>query len=89
IGVQGLADAFFKMRFAFESADARQLNKEIFETIYYAALSASADLAKVEGAYESYEGSPISQGILQHDMWEAKVTDRWDWTSLRAKIKTY
>jgi len=89
IGVQGLADAFFKMRFSFESAEARQLNKEIFETIYYAALSASADMAKIDGAYESYEGSPISQGILQHDMWEAKTTDRWDWTSLRAKIKTY
>lgn len=89
IGVQGLADTFFKMRYSFDSADARQLNKEIFETIYYAALSASADLAKQDGAYESYEGSPMSKGILQPDMWEARTTDRWDWTSLRAKIKTY
>lgn len=89
IGVQGLADTFFKLRMAFDSSDARQLNKEIFETIYYAALTASADLAKQDGAYESYEGSPISKGILQHDMWEVRVTDRWDWTSLRGKIKTY
>jgi ribonucleoside-diphosphate reductase alpha chain len=89
IGVQGLADTFFKMRMSFESADARSLNKEIFETIYYAALSASADLAKEQGAYESYEGSPISQGILQPDMWEVKPSNRWDWTTLRAKIKTY
>ncbi len=89
IGVQGLADAFFKMRVPFESAEARQVNKEIFETIYFAAVSASADLAKEHGAYESYEGSPISQGILQPDMWEVKPSDRWDWTTLRAKIKTY
>jgi ribonucleoside-diphosphate reductase alpha chain len=89
IGVQGLADTFFKMRFAFDSSDARQLNKEIFETIYYAALCSSADLAKQDGHYESYEGSPISKGILQHDMWEARTTERWDWTTLRAKIKTY
>jgi ribonucleoside-diphosphate reductase alpha chain len=90
IGVQGLADTFFKMRFAFDSSDARQLNKDIFETIYYAALSSSADLAKKDGHYDSYEGSPISKGILQHDMWaEARTTDRWDWTSLRGKIKTY
>ncbi len=89
IGVQGLADTFFKMRMSFESADARQLNKEIFETIYYAAVSASADLAKEHGAYESYEGSPISKGILQPDMWEVKPSTRWDWNSLRAKIKTY
>lgn len=89
IGVQGLADTFFKLRYSFDSEDARKLNREIFETIYYAALNASADLAKVEGHYESYEGSPISQGILQHDMWEVKVSDRWDWTSLRGKIKQY
>jgi len=89
IGVQGLADTFFKMRYVFDSEEARKLNKEIFETIYFAALNASADLAKVEGHYESYEGSPISQGILQHDLWGVEVSDRWDWTSLRAKIKQY
>jgi ribonucleoside-diphosphate reductase alpha chain len=89
IGVQGLADTFFKMRLAFDSSEARQVNKEVFETIYYAAVSASCDLAKEHGAYESYEGSPISQGILQPDMWGVRPTDRWDWTTLRAKIKTY
>ena len=89
IGVQGLADAFFKMRMPFESADARQANREIFETIYYASLTASADLAKQDGHYDSYEGSPISQGILQPDMWEVKPSGRWDWTTLRARIKTY
>jgi ribonucleoside-diphosphate reductase alpha chain len=89
IGVQGLADTFFKMRMPFDSAEARRLNKEIFETIYYAAVSASCDLAKEHGAYESYEGSPISQGILQPDMWGVTNTERWDWTTLRAKIKTY
>lgn len=89
LGVQGLADTFFKLRVSFDSSEARKVNKEIFETIYYAALSASADLAKVDGHYESYEGSPISKGILQPDMWEVTPSDRWDWTTLRAKIKTY
>ncbi len=89
IGVQGLADTFFKLRLPFDSEEARQVNKEIFETIYFAAVSASCDLAKEHGAYESYEGSPISQGILQPDMWEMKPTDRWDWTTLRGKIKAH
>ena len=89
IGVQGLADTFFKLRMSFDSNDARRLNKEIFETIYYAALTASADLAKQDGHYESYEGSPISKGILQHDLWGVETSSRWDWNSLRAKIKTY
>ncbi len=89
IGVQGLADTFFKLRLPFDSEGARRANKEIFETIYYAALSASADLAKEFGHYDSYEGSPISQGILQPDMWKVRPSDRWDWTTLRAKIKTY
>jgi ribonucleoside-diphosphate reductase alpha chain len=89
LGVQGLADTFFKLRVPFDSSEARKVNKEIFETIYYAALSASADLAKIDGHYESYEGSPISKGILQPDMWEVTPSERWDWNSLRAKIKTY
>jgi ribonucleoside-diphosphate reductase alpha chain len=89
IGVQGLADTFFKLRMSFDSSDARRLNKEIFETIYYASLTASADLAKQDGHYESYEGSPISKGILQHDLWGVETSSRWDWNSLRAKIKTY
>ncbi|HXH30103.1 MAG TPA: ribonucleoside-diphosphate reductase subunit alpha [Bacteriovoracaceae bacterium] len=89
IGVQGLADAFFKMRMPFDSEGARMANKEIFETIYYAALTASCDLAKEQGHYESYPGSPISQGILQPDMWKVRTTGRWDWTTLRARIKQY
>ncbi|XP_067944097.1 ribonucleoside-diphosphate reductase large subunit-like [Watersipora subatra] len=87
IGVQGLADAFILMRYPFDSPEAAQLNKEIFETIYFAALDASCELAQKEGVYSSYEGSPVSQGILQHDMWGVKVTDELnDWTRLRADI---
>lgn len=89
IGVQGLADTFFKMRVPFDSSEARQINKEVFETIYYAAVSASCDLAKEHGAYDSYEGSPMSQGIMQPDMWNVRPSERWDWTTLRAKVKTY
>jgi ribonucleoside-diphosphate reductase subunit M1 len=92
IGVQGLADAFIKMRFPFESEEARKLNKEIFETIYFAALSESVEQAKVHGPYESYlygEGSPVSQGILQHDMWGVSTSDRWPWEALREDIKKY
>lgn len=89
IGVQGLADAFFKMRMPFESAEARRLNKDIFETIYFAAISASCDLAREFGTYGSYEGSPVSLGMLQPDMWGVTPTERWDWTTLRAKIKQY
>jgi ribonucleoside-diphosphate reductase alpha subunit len=89
IGVQGLADTFFKMRLPFESVEAREVNKAIFETIYYAALSTSCDMAKIDGAYDSYEGSPVSQGILQPDMWEMKTSNRWDWTTLRGKIKLH
>jgi ribonucleoside-diphosphate reductase alpha chain len=89
LGVQGLADTFFKMRMGFESAEARSLNKQIFETIYFASLSASCDLAKVHGAYDSYAGSPVSKGILQHDMWGVEDTKLWDWKELRARIKQY
>ncbi|MEJ6754944.1 MAG: ribonucleoside-diphosphate reductase subunit alpha [Flavobacteriales bacterium] len=87
IGVQGLADAFILMRQAFESEEARQLNKDIFETIYYAALTASKDLAIEKGTYESYKGSPVSQGILQFDMWNVKPSDRWEWDLLREEIQ--
>lgn len=87
IGVQGLADAFAKMRYPFESSQAMQLNKDIFETMYFAALEASCEIAEVEGPYSTYAGSPVSKGILQPDMWGATVTDsRWNWTQLRAKI---
>ena len=86
IGVQGLADAFILMRQSFESEEARQLNKDIFETIYYAALTASKDLAIEKGPYESYKGSPVSKGILQFDMWNVKPSDRWEWDLLREEI---
>jgi ribonucleoside-diphosphate reductase alpha subunit len=89
IGVQGLADAFAKMRLPFDCPEAMKLNKEIFETIYFASLEASAELARDQGTYSTYEGSPASQGILQHDMWDVKPTDRWDWDGLRAKISQW
>ena len=89
IGVQGLADAFSLLRYPFESDEARMLNREIHETIYYAALTASKDLAKINGAYSSYQGSPVSKGILQFDMWNVKPTDRWEWDVLRGEIHKY
>ncbi len=89
IGVQGLADAFILMRLPFESPEAVALNKEIFETIYYASMTASKDLAKLEGAYETYAGSPISQGKFQFDLWDVKPTARWEWDVLREEIFKY
>ncbi|MFM7023885.1 MAG: ribonucleoside-diphosphate reductase subunit alpha [Flavobacteriales bacterium] len=89
LGVQGLADTFILMRLPFTSDEAKKLNKEIFETIYYAGLVASKDLAKEEGAYETYAGSPISKGIFQHDMWNVTPSDRWDWNELRSEIMKY
>ncbi len=86
LGVQGLADAFILLGYPFESEEARLLNREIFETIYYAALTASKDLAKINGPYSSYEGSPISKGEFQFDMWNVKPTDRWEWDVLREEI---
>lgn len=89
IGVQGLADAFILMRYPFDSVEAKVLNREIFETIYYAALTASKDLAKEEGPYETYEGSPMSQGVMQFDMWGVKPSDRWEWDVLREEVKKH
>ena len=89
LGVQGLADAFIMMRMPFESPAALQLNKDIFETIYFAALSASCEEAKRFGPYKTYEGSPVSKGILQPDMWNVTPSDRWDWAGLRANIKEH
>jgi ribonucleoside-diphosphate reductase alpha chain len=89
LGVQGLADAFILMRYPFESEEAKRLNSEIFETIYYAALTASKDLAKVEGPYESYPGSPVSKGVFQHDMWNVTPSTRWEWDTLREEIMKY
>lgn len=86
LGVQGLADVFILMRLPFESAEAKQLNIDIFETIYFAAMTASKDLAKVEGAYETFAGSPVSKGIFQFDMWNVTPTNRWDWTSLKEEV---
>ncbi|CAM6050994.1 unnamed protein product [Sphagnum compactum] len=87
IGVQGLADAFILLGMPFDSTEAQELNKEIFETIYYHALRTSADLAAEEGIYETYAGCPISKGILQPDMWDIEPSDRWDWSALREKIR--
>ena len=89
LGVQGLADAFILMRYPFESEEAKRLNSEIFETIYFAALTASKDLAKVDGAYESYPGSPISKGIFQQDMWNVTPSTRWEWDVLKEEIMKY
>ena len=87
LGVQGLADAFILMRYPFDSDEAKQLNKDIFETIYYAACCASKDMAIDEGPYETFEGSPASKGELQFDMWGVTPSDRWEWDILKEEIK--
>jgi len=92
LGVQGLADTFIKLRMPFTSDQAKTLNQEIFETLYFAALTASKDMAKVEGPYESYKGSPISKGEFQHNLWGIKdeeLSGRWDWASLRKDVKKH
>ncbi|KAG7177999.1 Ribonucleoside-diphosphate reductase large subunit-like 2 [Homarus americanus] len=89
IGVQGLADAFILMRYPFDSVEAKYLNIQIFETIYYGALEASCELAEKEGPYETYEGSPISKGIFQYDMWKVTPTDLHDWAALKAKVAKF
>ena len=86
LGVQGLADAFILMRFPFDSEEARQLNKDVFETIYYAACCASKDMAIEEGPYESFKGSPASEGKLQFDLWDVTPSDRWEWDILKEEI---
>ncbi len=89
LGVQGLADAYILMRYPFDSEEAKQLNKDIFETIYYASMTASKDLAKVEGPYQTWSGSPISQGIFQFDMWDVQPSSRWEWDVLREEVMTH
>lgn len=89
IGVQGLADVFILLRLPFESDLAKMLNQNIFETIYFAAMTASKDLAKLEGAYASYEGSPVSKGIFQFDMWGVTPGNRWNWEALREEVRQY
>lgn len=87
LGVQGLADTFILLRMPFESEEAKQLNKDIFETIYFAAMTASKDLAMKEGAYESFKGSPLSEGKFQFDLWNVKPdSGRWDWKALRKEV---
>ncbi|NQY05141.1 MAG: ribonucleoside-diphosphate reductase subunit alpha [Flavobacteriaceae bacterium] len=89
LGVQGLADTFIKLRLPFTSDEAKQLNQEIFETIYFAAVTASMEMAKEEGAYSTFKGSPMSQGEFQYNMWGVKDEDlsgRWDWASLRKEV---
>ena len=89
LGVQGLADTFIKLRMPFTSDEAKKLNQEIFETLYFAAVTASMELAKEEGPYQTYEGSPISKGEFQHNLWGIKdeeLSGRWNWGSLRKEI---
>lgn len=99
IGVQGLADCFMLMRYPFESQDARELNKQIFETIYFAACESSMELAKKDGPYKTFVGSPASEGLLQMDLWSEELLEEgkppvqlsgmWNWEKLREDIKTY
>ncbi|MFM7300006.1 MAG: ribonucleoside-diphosphate reductase subunit alpha [Crocinitomicaceae bacterium] len=89
LGVQGLADAFIMLGMPFESPEARALNREVFETIYYASMTASKDLAKQQGAYATFEGSPVSKGIFQYDMWGVTPTSRWEWDVLKEEVKVH
>mmetsp|Transcript_25699 Transcript_25699/g.37899 ORF Transcript_25699/g.37899 Transcript_25699/m.37899 type:complete len:803 (-) Transcript_25699:135-2543(-) len=86
LGVQGLADAFQMLKIPFDSPKARKLNKDIFETIYFGACTASMELASKDGPYETYDGSPASKGELQFDLWGVTPSDRWDWADLKTKI---
>jgi ribonucleotide reductase alpha subunit len=87
LGVQGLADVFILCRLAFDSDEAKEMNARIFETMYHAALEASSELAEVEGPYETFEGSPASQGILQFDMWQGETKLNYDWDALKERIR--
>jgi ribonucleoside-diphosphate reductase alpha chain len=90
LGVQGLADAFIMLRLPFTSDEAKQLNQDIFETLYFAAVTASAEEAKKDGPYQTYKGSPISKGEFQHNLWGIKdeeLSGRWDWAKLRKTVK--
>ncbi len=90
LGIQGLADVFIMLRMPFDSPEARGLNKDIFETIYFAAMTASKDLAIKEGPYETFKGSPVSKGIFQFDMWGVTPSsNRWDWDSLKKEVKQH
>lgn len=89
LGVQGLADTLCLMRHPFESPEARLLNKDIFETIYFGAVEASVELAEKEGPYSTYEGSPASKGLLQFDLWGVTPSNRWDWADLKERMATH
>lgn len=89
LGVQGLADVFFKMRMPFDSIEANKLNIQIFETIYFAGMSASVDQAKEFGSYDSYQGSPVSKGQFQFDLWGVTPSSLWDWDKLKASAKKH
>ena len=92
LGIQGLADAFIMLRLPFTSDEAKKLNQEIFETLYFAAVTASMEEAKADGPYESYKGSPISEGLFQHNLWGIKdeeLSGRWDWGKLRKDVKKH
>jgi ribonucleoside-diphosphate reductase alpha subunit len=88
LGVQGLADVFILCRHAFDSDEAKEINARIFETMYHAALEASSELAEVDGSYETFDGSPASQGVLQFDMWEGETKLHYDWDAMKERVKT-
>jgi ribonucleoside-diphosphate reductase alpha chain len=92
LGIQGLADAFIMLRLPFTSEEAKKLNQEIFETLYFASVTSSMEVAKAKGAYSTYEGSPMSQGEFQHNMWginDDELSGRWDWNALRKEVKKH
>lgn len=89
IGVQGLADTFAMLKIPYESEEAKKMDRDIFESIYYGAMCASVDLAEKEGAYSSFKGSPLSKGLFQFDLWNESPSDRWDWESLRERVKKH
>lgn len=89
LGVQGLADAYILMGYPFESEEARKLNRELFETIYYAAMTASKDLAIQDGPYTTFKGSPVSKGVFQFDHWGVTPSGRWEWEALKTEVKKH
>lgn len=89
IGIQGFADLLFKLKYNFDSDEAKKINEEIAESLYYGALKASMEISKIEGPYETFKGSPASEGILQFDLWNKKPSDKWNWTELKNNIKKY
>ena len=89
IGVQGLADTFAILKIPFESDEAKTLDRDIFEAIYYGAMCASVDLAEKEGAYQTFKGSPLSKGLFQFDLWNESPSTRWDWEELRERVLTH